>query len=67
MPMPSSNQTNQAGSNVTPAQPPRRRIIDQILAARQQAGQNINMLRLGGSSYMDMLDQMRQNPMNSFY
>lgn len=66
-PRDSEQQPSQTGSNVTPAKPPRRRIVDQILANRSQVAQRMGMMQMGGPEYMDYLDQMRSNPMNSFF
>jgi hypothetical protein len=45
----------------------RSRLIDQIMAHRMQANQNDQLLRLGGSGYMDKLDQLRTDPFAGWF
>lgn len=45
----------------------RQRLIDQIMANRMQANQNNQLLRLGGTNYVDQLDQIRNNPFSTWF
>ena len=60
-------QQAQAATSPPPAQAPKSPLVDQIMAQRTQALQNLNLVRQGGSEYFDWLDSMRNNPFSGFY
>lgn len=42
-------------------------MVDQIMMQRRGAMQNEQMLRLGGPEYFDYIDQLRMNPMATWF
>jgi hypothetical protein len=60
-------------SGATPQQstgsvdPRKKRMIDQIMANRQQANQQRQLGQMGGPQFLDYMDQMRMNPFNTWY
>lgn len=42
-------------------------LIEQIMRSRMAAAQNNQLLSLGGPQYLDQIDQLRTNPMMSWF
>ena len=58
----------QGGTQGQAQQDPRKKkMIDQIMANRQQANQQTQMGLQGGVNFLDYMDQMRMNPFNTWY
>jgi hypothetical protein len=64
---PSASTTANSGGAGKAGDPRKKKLIDQIMASRAQAGQQRQMFQQGGPGYLDYVDQLRMNPFNTFY
>jgi hypothetical protein len=64
-----STTTNSGAGGRVGVDPRKKKLIYQIMANRMQAGQGKQMMTPGGGGpgYMDYVDQLRMNPMNTWY